>query len=123
MPSDAHSLADPPAHPVEHDWPGVGEATGPVGVLLSLLLILDRMGLLRRRSQSEQNDTAAKTAAKTAAAVEQAQALAEVRKDVEHLLKRAEEDRADQRRHRREVARILTGLQARIASELDNTPD
>jgi ribosomal protein L29 len=122
MPGDAHALADPPAPPVGHDWPGVGEATGPVGVLLSLVLILDRMGLLRRRPKSEQDDTA-KTAAKTAAAVEQAQALAEVKKDVEHLLKRAEEDRADQRRHRRDVARILTGLQARIARELDNAPD
>jgi len=118
--TDAHAQVEAPAAaPVEHWTPGVGDATGPLGVLLGFVLILDRFGLLPKKSSTGEDDKAT-AAADVQQATATATALAEVKKDVEHLAERQREDRAEQRDHRKEVAGILTELRTAIAAALDN---
>ena len=93
---------------------GVGEVTGPLGVVLAVVLALDRFGLLRRGSDSAQNDTGQPETAK------HREQFVELKKDVEHLAERVSEDRRAAARHREQVVSTLAELHSTVRSALDD---
>lgn len=94
---------------------GVGEVTGPLGVVLAVVLALDRFGLLRRDNASAHTDTG-----QSPDAAKHREEFVELRANVEHLAERVSEDRRAAARHREQVAHTLAELHTTIRSALED---
>ena len=95
---------------------GVGEVTGPLGVVLAVVLALDRFGLLRRGRDLVQTDGGQPPGA----VAKHREEFVELKKDVEHLAERVTEDRRAAARHREQVAHTLAELHTTIRSALED---
>ena len=94
---------------------GVGEVTGPLGVVLAVVLALDRFGLLRRDGSSAHAD-----GGQSPDAAKHREQFVELKKDVEHLAERVSEDRRAAARHREQVVSTLAELHSTVRSALDD---
>jgi hypothetical protein len=98
-----------PEIPVVVDVPhmGVGDVTGPLGVVLAVVLGLDKFGLLRR------NETTARDG------LDQRDRLTRMEADVRHLHHRLTEIRSESQAQRDNTARVIETIRDDLRKELD----
>lgn len=113
MPDQAEtSVATVPAshsvHPSVLDSMGVGDVTGPMGIVLAVVLGLDRFGLLRRDSAEKGGDH-----------LSQRDRLTRIETDVRHLHHRLSEVRTETQAVRDRTAATLDQIREDIRKELN----
>jgi hypothetical protein len=99
--------------PVVVDVPhgmGVGDVTGPLGIVLAVVLGLDRFGLLRRNESGENAG---------GVPAHHRDEFVELRADVRHLQERVQEIRRETGAHRDRTAQALDSIRDAIRREID----
>ena len=99
--------------PVVVDVPhgmGVGDVTGPLGIVLAVVLGLDRFGLLRRSDSGESSG---------GIPAHHRDEFVELRADVRHLQERVNEIRSESASHRDRTAQALDAIRDAVRREID----
>jgi hypothetical protein len=87
---------------------GVGDVTGPLGIVLAVVLGLDRFGLLRKGDQAAGGVPA-----------HHRDEFVELRANVRHLEERISEHRSTQEAHQNRTAAALEQLRADVRQAID----
>lgn len=109
MPED---MQDPSPSTVVVDVPhmGVGDVTGPLGIVMAVVLGLDRFGLLRRGPSTGDNATTVHG--------HHRDEFVELKTNVQHIQERLAETRDEARRHRDRTAATLEQIRDDIRRAL-----
>ena len=89
---------------------GVGDVTGPLGIVMAVVLGLDRFGLLRRGPSSGENGTTVRG--------HHRDEFVELKTNVQHIQERLAETREEARRHRDRTASTLEQIRDDIRRAL-----
>jgi len=89
---------------------GVGDVTGPLGIVLAVVLGLDRFGLLRKNESGENGG---------GPPAHHRDEFVELRADVRHLQERVSEARREAQEHRNRTATALESIREDIRREID----
>ena len=89
---------------------GVGDVTGPLGMVLAVVLGLDKFGLLRRNHTGE---------GVGGPPAHHRDEFVELRADVRHLQERVAEARAEAQDHRNRTATAIEAIRDEIRREID----
>lgn len=87
---------------------GVGDVTGPLGMVLAVVLGLDKFGLLRRGDDKHDRD-----------GLDQRDRLTRVEADVRHIHHRITESRAESAQHRDRTTAAIEAIRDDIRREID----
>ena len=87
---------------------GVGDVTGPLGMVLAVVLGLDKFGLLRRGDHKHDRD-----------GLDQRDRLTRVEADVRHIHHRITENRAEAAQHRDRTTAAIEAIRDDIRREID----
>lgn len=91
---------------VPHGSMGVGDITGPLGIVLAVVLGLDRFGLLRKGSERAENQAVAPA--------HHRDEFVELRANVRHLEERIAEHRTTHEAHQNRTAAALDQIREEI---------
>ena len=89
---------------------GVGDVTGPLGIVMAVVLGLDRFGLLRRGPSTGDNDNNVRG--------HHRDEFVELKTNVQHIQERLSETREEARRHRDRTAATLEQIRDDIRRAL-----
>ncbi len=113
MPDDTVAEIPPIVVDVPHGSMGVGDVTGPLGIVLAVVLGLDRFGLLRKGSDRGSEGAAV--------APHHRDEFVELRADVRHLQQRITEIREEASTERQRAISTLESIRDDLRREIDRT--
>ena len=87
---------------------GVGDVTGPLGMVLAVVLGLDKFGLLRRGDHKHDRD-----------GLDQRDRLTRVEADVRHIHHRITEGRAESTEYRNRTTAAIESIRDAVRREID----
>lgn len=113
MPDESVTEIPPIVVDVPHGSMGVGDVTGPLGIVLAVVLGLDRFGLLRKGDDRKPESSAVPS--------HHRDEFVELRADVRHLQERLAEIRSEAATERQRAISTLESIRDDLRREIDRT--